>query len=108
MRVTSDIWVHVFIRRETNRGAYATILQKGADEAGAIYIVENPLNNSLNLFGPAPQALIDYDNDERQFEQILEAVSQNDVDEYLAKQKQFDPDIWIVETECRHGPPSLQ
>jgi hypothetical protein len=99
--------VHVFLRREANRGAFSTVLQKGADEAGAIYIVENPLDATLNLFGPAPQALIDNENDDRQFEQVLESVTQTEIDTYLEKQKNFDPDIWIVETECRTGPPAF-
>ena len=107
MRVTTDIWVHVFLRREVNRGAFATVLKKGADEAGAIFIIENPLNKTLNLYGPAPQAIIDSDDDDRQFERLLTAVDQLGIDSYLAKQKNFDPDIWIVEVECREGPPSF-
>lgn len=107
MRVTTDIWVHVFLRREVNRGAFATVLKKGSDEAGAIFIIENPLDTTLNLFGPAPQAMIDADDDDRQFEQLLTAVGQSEIDSYLDKQKNFDPDIWIVEVECREGPPSF-
>ncbi len=108
MRVTADIWIFVFLRRESNRGAYATVSKKGAVEAGAIYIIENHLDETYTLFGPAPQSLIDNDNDERKFESVLVLVSEKEISSYIAKQTNFDPDIWVIETECRKGPPSLE
>jgi len=105
LRVTSDIWVHVFLRKEANRGAFTTIAKKGAAEAGAIFVVEYRLEGAYWLFGPAPQSLIDYEADERQFETVLTGVEQDQIDAYLARQMNFDPDIWIIETECRQGPP---
>ena len=107
MRVTSDIWAHVFVRRETTRGAIATLHQKGALEAGAIYIIENLLNETFSLYGPAPQSLINDGNDDRKFETIMNAVCESKIDAYIDKQKNFDPDIWIIETQCRQGPPSI-
>ncbi len=107
MRVTTDIWVHVFVRREANRGAFVTVQKKGAVEAGAIYVIENRLDGAFFLYGPAPQSLIDDESDDRLFETIRSYASEDDIDIYLAKQKNFDPDIWIIETECRQGPPSM-
>jgi hypothetical protein len=107
LRVTTDIWVHVFVRRETNRGAFATIIEIGAVEAGAIYILENPMDGTFTLYGPAPQSLIGEEDDDRIFEIVLVGVCESDIDAYLAKQKKFDPDIWIVETQCRQGPPTI-
>ncbi len=107
MRVTSDIWVHVFVRREANRGAFAALVKRGAIEAGAIYIVENLLDETHCVYGPAPQSLIGDETDDRKFETVLSNVPIEDVETYLARQKNFDPDIWIVETECRSGPPSI-
>jgi len=108
LRVTADIWIFVFLRRESNRGAYATVSKKGAVEAGAIYIIENHLNETYTLYGPAPQSLIDNENDDRKFEPVLVLVPEQDVASYIAKQANFDPDIWVIETECRKGPPSLE
>jgi len=107
MRVTSDIWVHVFVRRETNRSAIATILKKGATEAGAIFIMENHLDGSFSLHSPAPQSLINNETDDRVFETIRHRVKEDEVNALLDKQQKFDPDIWIIETECRTGPPSI-
>jgi hypothetical protein len=107
MRVTSDIWVHVFVRRETNRSAFATVVKKGAIEAGAIFVVENHLDGSFSLHGPAPQSLIDNEIDDRVFETVRHNVPEDEVKVFLDKQQNFDPDIWIVETECRLSPPSI-
>ena len=108
MRVTSDLWVHAFIRRERARGAFCAVLVKGAAEAGAIFIVENRLEEGFNLYAPAPQSLITGDEDgERAFERVLVGGDQAGVDEYLDKQRRFDTDIWVVETEHRSGTPSL-
>ena len=108
MRVTSDIWVHVFLRRESQRGAFATVVQTGASEAGAIYCVENHLADEFNLYAPAPQTFLSDEVSDRMFELVLQNVKEIEVDTYLARQKKFDPDIWIIETQCREGPPSLE
>ncbi len=107
MRVTTDLWVHVFVRREANRGAFVTVQKKGAVEAGAVFVIENRLDGTFFLYGPAPQSLIDDEMDDRFFETVRSLASEDDIEAYLAKQKNFDPDIWIVETECRQGPPSI-
>jgi len=107
MRVTSDIWVHVFVRRETNRSAFATVVKRGAVEAGAIYVVENHLDGSFSLHGPAPQSFINDEIDDRVFETVRQKISEDEVKTFLDKQQNFDPDIWVVETECRYGPPSI-
>ncbi len=107
MRVTSDIWVHVFLRREADRSAFAIVVKKGAVEAGAIYCIDNTQNGKFSLYAPAPQMFLDAQNDDRKFELVLENVDESEVDAYLARQKNFDPDIWIVETQCSSGSPTI-
>ena len=108
MRLTSAMWFAVFMRLETARGAYVSVLKSGAQQAGALFIIENHLNGYLNLYSPAPQALLEEpDNDDRKFECVFENASQEDIDIYLEKQKNFDPDLWIIETESGSGEVSL-
>jgi hypothetical protein len=57
------------------------------------------------LYGPAPQAVYD---DSRPIERIFAATSpqpvpEASVEERLAKEVRFDPDVWIVEIEDRAG-----
>lgn len=97
------------MRRAFGRGDYCTVLQKGAEAAGAIFILHrNPSKAFLSLYGPAPQSLIeDEDRYSRSFEQVLDQVSPENIDTYLEKQKRFDPDIWVVELETTDDRPAF-
>lgn len=109
MRLKSDIWVSAFLRMEQGRGAYATVLQKGASEAGAIFIIQNHLDGNFSLFSPAPQSFFDEENDGgRKFEHIVKHSHENDVIEYLDRQKKFDSDIWIIEIESKSNDLQLE
>lgn len=109
MRLTSAMWFAVFMRRETERGAYVSVVNSGAQQAGAIFVIHNHLDNFVSLYAPAPQAVaVIEDDDDRSFEMIFERESQDVIDAYLEKQKKFDPDLWIIETESASGVPSLR
>lgn len=104
MRVTSSLWVSALIRRAEAAGAFAMVLHRGAAEAGAIFIVVNNMSDRIALYGPAPQT--DYSMDgpsERQFECVLDEASDDDLKQKIAREKSFDPDIWVVEIEDRQG-----
>lgn len=114
MRLTSAMWFAVFMKMETSRGAYVTVIKTGAQQAGAIFIIEVLGQGMSNLYSPAPQSFVDYSDDKadlmgdsRIFECALEHVEQAKLDEYLEKQKNFDPDLWIIETEAGSGDISL-
>ena len=100
MRVTSGIWVSALLRRAQTAGAFATVVNKGAQEAGAIFICVNNMNGQMTLYCPAPQSFYETDSlTDREFECVLEAVTVKELDERLVREKSFDPDIWIVEIE---------
>ncbi|MBO6814614.1 MAG: DUF1491 family protein [Rhizobiaceae bacterium] len=109
MRLTTAIWFGVFMRNESQRGAFVTAVKTGAQQAGAIFVIHNHLDGSFSLYGPAPQVFTmdDETSGDRVFEKVLDRVGQDDVDRYLEKQKNFDPDLWIVETESGEGTPNL-
>ncbi len=108
MRLTSAIWFAVFMRTETARGAYVSVLKSGAQQAGALFVIHNHLNGFLSLYSPAPQVFFEEQDDgDRKFEYALKNVSQEEIDTYLEKQKNFDPDLWIIETESGAGDISL-
>lgn len=107
MRLTTAIWLGVFMRRESERGAFVTVAKKGAQQAGAIFVLHNLSGKLFDLYGPAPQSFFEEEKPDRLFEKVLEQVSENQTDEYLARQKNFDPDLWVIETEAGSGPISL-
>jgi hypothetical protein len=58
------------------------------------------------LFGPAPQSLFDDTRPiDRLFFRCLAAqpVTEEKIEERIARELRFDPDAWIVEVEDRSG-----
>ncbi|MDJ0613803.1 MAG: DUF1491 family protein [Rhizobiaceae bacterium] len=109
IRVTSVMWFAAFMRRESSRGAFVVAAKRGAQQAGAIFVVHNHLNGNATLFGPAPQAFFDgEESGDRKFERVLVSKPSSEIDQYLEKQVKFDPDLWIIETESGEGHPSLE
>src|SRR5438132_999811 len=106
MRLKSAIWVAAYVRRCHVEGAFAAVRRRGAEEAGAIFVKLNRLDGTADLFGPAPQAAFeDAHPADRAFTRCLGAQPSPDqkVEERLAREIRFDPDVWIVEVEDRAG-----
>jgi hypothetical protein len=106
MRLKSAIWVAAYIRRCNIEGAFAAVRRRGAEEAGAIFIVLNRLDGTADLYGPAPQAVFDQARPaDRAFSAILKQrpAPEADVNARLAREIDFDPDVWILEVEDKAG-----
>ena len=92
MRVKSEIWVTAYLRRCQGEGA------------GAIFICIDRLDGTVSLYGPAPSGLAESATDRRWVRCFgARLVSPTEADIYLARQRQFDPDLWIIEVEDRAG-----
>lgn len=103
MRLRSDIWVKAYLRTCASGGAHAAIVRHGDDDAGAIYIKIARLDGTAAVFGPAPAGL-DAVSAERQWVPVLKAgTAERDADARLAREAEFDSDVWIVEVEDRGG-----
>ena len=104
MAVKSGIWVDAHIRRCQANGFMVFLAKRGAEEAGAIYVRAIMLKGLARLFGPAPGPSYDGQGN-RRFTYPLGAdpLPERDIDEYLARQKQYDPDIWILDVEDPEG-----
>ena len=111
MRLKSAIFVSALIRRCQVEGCYATLVRKGAEEAGAIFVKVARLDGSADLYGPAPQVYLDdlapAIAGGRVFERLLDAAPEPDVDARLRSERRFDEDCWIVETEDAKGSADL-
>jgi hypothetical protein len=107
MRLKSEIWVKAFLRAQQVAGRYGAVLRKGADEAGAVYVVVNHLDGTLHVFGPAPGASIDAQGERRWRIELSPPAGEAEVSAFLARRTAFDPDVWIVEVEDRTGTAGL-
>lgn len=104
MRVRTEIWVRAYLRRCQAEGVPVYVGRRGDEAAGAIFICVNRLDGSVLLFGPAPAGLEGTES-ERRFVSLLggKAVAVAELQAYLARQWEFDPDVWMIEVEDRDG-----
>ncbi|GJD72420.1 DUF1491 family protein [Methylobacterium goesingense] len=103
-RLRSDFWVSAHLRRLGIDGIAAVQRRRGSPEAGAIFVKVDRLDGSADLFGPAPQSLVDTETDgDRRFVALLMQASPADVELRLTKELRFDADLWIVEIDDRAG-----
>ena len=104
MRVKSELWVSAYLRRCQAETVPAVIVRRGDAAAGAIFISVDRLDGTVCLYGPAPAGLESGDT-ERRWVRCLGAspVASADASIYLARQREFDEDLWIVEIEERAG-----
>jgi len=101
MRVTSDLWVSVLLRRVQSAGGFAAVLRRGATEAGAIFVVLRSRLGEMKLYGPAPQIAYEEEGkpQDRFFSEMLGAADEEALKARLDKEMRFDPDLWVVEIE---------
>ena len=107
MRLKSGIWVAAYLRRAGVEGAFAAVRRRGADEAGAVFILVNRLDGTATLYGPASQSLFDEAQpSDRMFTAVLGGatpVAEADAEARIAREIKFDPDVWVIEIEDRAG-----
>lgn len=104
MRVTSSFWVGALVRRCNAAGAAAFVTRRGAEEAGAIFVVVDRLDGAGDLYAPAPQLMFDEARPaDRRFERVAAASPLDELGERLERERGFDPDLWIVTIEDREG-----
>lgn len=103
MRVTSDFFVGVLVRKVFAGQGFAAVSKRGAAEAGAIFVIVDRLDGTHDLYGPAPQAMF-YDQPQgRLFERLLDQVDREEITARLEREERMDPDYWVVEVESRDG-----
>jgi hypothetical protein len=104
MRIKSEIWVRAYIRRCQAEAVPVAIVRRGDEAAGAIFICIDRLDGTVLLYGPAPAGLVESETDRRWVRCLgPEPVSESEANGYLARQRDFDADLWIIEVEDRAG-----
>lgn len=84
-------------------GIFGAVVAKGAEEAGAVYVIVNHLDGTVHLFGPAPGASHDEEGERRWVEELAPPHGPVEASALLDRRRRGDPDIWIVEVEDRTG-----
>ncbi|WP_323780435.1 DUF1491 family protein [Thalassovita sp.] len=98
MRLTARIWVDAYLTRLRLSDIPAFVVSHGDDTAGAVLIKLNTLDGQAVAY----QRSFDLMSGARKWMELV-AGEERDVDAAIAKQRGFDPDLWVVEVEDRQG-----
>ncbi len=97
-RLTASLWVAAYLARLAQEGIYAHVAKKGDETAGAVAVkvarMDGRASFFTRVFGP---------EGERVWQARLEGAPEPEVDEALARQRRYDPDLWIIEVEDPRG-----
>ncbi|RMF41770.1 MAG: DUF1491 family protein [Alphaproteobacteria bacterium] len=96
VRLTTRFWVDAYIARARAAHLPVYVAAHGDDTAGAVIVKCCPLDGTARAFhrvlGP----------EGRRWD-LLAAGAEAEVDAAIARQRGFDPDLWVIEIEDRQG-----
>ena len=98
MRLTADVWVSAYLTRLRLADIPAFVVRRGDATAGAVLVKLNTLDGRAAAY----QRSVDLMSGERRWVALTEG-DEAEVDAALARQAEFDPDVWIIEVEDRAG-----
>lgn len=98
-RLKAGFFVRALIRRVEVAGAQAYVVKKGSEEAGAVFLKVSRLDGSCTVLNQ----VVGGEGQRVWARPLGETCDDLQAAAYFAKQKKFDPDLWIVEIEDREG-----
>jgi hypothetical protein len=97
----SDLWCGVFVRRHNNLGNMCVVARRGDPIAGQVYIEVDHLDGTRSLFTPAPMVSRKADDSSLVFQRRFDHASPDKVSERIAREVEFDPDLWVLSIDMR-------
>ncbi len=97
-RLTADFWVRAYLRRLEMANIPAYVTARGDATAGAVLIKLATLDGQARAF----QRSFDLMTGNRAWV-TLAAGPEAEVDATITRQRQNDPDLWVIELESRGG-----
>ena len=97
-RLTAKFWVQAYLTRLRLTDIPGFITAHGDDTAGAVLVKLNTLDGQAAAFHRS----FDLTTGERKWIELIKG-NEGLVDDAIAKQRGFDPDLWVVEVEDRQG-----
>jgi len=98
IRLTADVWVSAYLTRLRLADIPVFVVTRGDATAGAVLVKVNTLDGNAKVY----QRSFDLMSGARVWMVLAEGIDA-DVEAVIAKQRSFDPDLWIIEVEDRAG-----
>jgi hypothetical protein len=98
LRLTAGIWVSAYLARLRLADIPAFVVRRGDDTAGAVLVKLNTLDGKATCY----QRSFDLMTGKRRWVELTSGEEAT-VDEAIARQRSFDPDLWVIEVESREG-----
>ena len=96
-RLTALIWIDAYRMRLELLGIPAFIVKRGDATAGAILVKLNTLDGKAQLF----QRITAMDGSRPWTD--LQSAAEAEIDAVIARHRDRDPDLWVIEVEDRQG-----
>ena len=96
-RLKTELWIKALVRRCDIAAIAVAVVARGDNDSGAVLIKFNARDEGCSVLaqtrssegeliwmratGPVP-------------------VAESDADAYIARQRRYDPDLWVIEIEC--------
>ncbi len=99
-RLKAELWIKAHIRRVELAGATAMVARRGDDMSGSVLLKLNRLDGTAQVLAPAPHA------DEGRVWLAAtgpDPVEDRAAEDFIRRQVDFDPDLWVLEIEDRQG-----
>ncbi len=99
-RLKTGIWVQAQIRLCDAAMLPVAVLHRGDPDAGAVLVKLNRLDGTCVVFGQVASP-----GGGRAFDAATgpDPVPEADADAYVARQRRYDPDLWVLEVEDPSG-----
>lgn len=97
-RLTTDFWVSAYLNRLRLADIPVFVTSKGDPTAGVVMVKLNTLDGNATAY----QRSFDLMSGERAWV-VLSEGPERGVDDAIAKQRNFDPDLWVIEVEDKSG-----
>jgi hypothetical protein len=97
----TEFWASALLRRAAIAGAFGGVVRKGDTDAGAVLVKVATLDGRARLYTPARDG-----EGERVFLDLSAGTlgdGEPDVDAYIRKRAEKDPDLWVIEIEDKFG-----
>lgn len=96
-RLTAGFWVQAYLTRLRLADIPVFVTAKGDAGAGAVLVKSSTLDGRARAFARG------YDAAGARVWNVLAEGPEAEVDAALARQRSYDPDIWVIEVEDRAG-----